>query len=526
MQEIQNRAPRQGETKIQNPAPDLVIAVDSSTTASKAVIWDRHGQPVAEGRASFPLLNPQPGWYEQRADAWWDSTAAALRAATSQVDPQRIAAICITHQRESFVLVDAQCRPIRDAILWLDERSLAQVAAMDARFGNARIHQITGKPVAMTPALYKILWLQEHEPDVLRRAHKILDVHAFLVWQLTGLWKTSWACADPIGLVDMRSFSWSAELMQALELDPAQYVELVPPGAIIGEITAAAAHATGLPAGLPVVAGAGDGQSAGLGANVTRAGQAYLNLGTAVVSGAHSEDYAADPAFRALGSPIAGAYTLETLIRGGTFTISWFAERFAHDLQRIGTTSIEDQLELAARDVPPGALGLLAVPYWNGVATPYWDGSATGITIGWTGSHGREHFYRALLEGIAFEQRLSTEGIERAIGQPITEYMTLGGGSKSALWCQIVADVTGRRVTRAGNPEATCLGAGVLAAVAAGWYDDARSAADAMTSVGESFDPQPATQLIYDQLYREVYLGLYPALRASLRRLTELTRGV
>jgi sugar (pentulose or hexulose) kinase len=295
---------------------------------------------------------------------------------------------------------------------------------------------------------------------------------------------------------------------------------------VLGEITDTAARATGLPAGLPVVAGAGDGQSAGLGANVTRAGQAYLNLGTAVVSGAHSEHYAADPAFRALGSPIAGAYTLETLIRGGTFTISWFAERFAHDLQSTGPISIEDQLEVAASEVPPGALGLLAVPYWNGVATPYWDGSATGITVGWTGSHGREHFYRALLEGIAFEQRLSTEGIERAIGQPIAEYMTLGGGSKSALWCQIVADVTGRRVTRANTPEATCLGAGVLAAVAAGWYDDARSAAAAMTSAGASFDPQPATQQIYDRLYREVYLGLYPALRTSLRRLTELTRGV
>jgi xylulokinase len=504
---------------------DLVIAVDSSTTASKAVIWNRHGQAVAEGRASFPLLHPLPGWYEQRAEVWWDATAQALRAATAQIDPRRLGAICITHQRETFVPVDERCQPIRDAILWLDERSLAQVAAVDARFGAARIHQITGKPVAMTPSLYKILWLQEHEPDILRRAYKLLDVHAYLAWQLTGVWKTSWACADPMGLVDMRSFRWSDELIAALDLDPAQYVDLVPPGAVIGEIAGAAARATGLPAGLPVVAGAGDGQSAGLGANVTRTGQAYLNLGTAVVSGAHAEEYTHDLAFRALGSPIAGAYTLETLIRGGTFTIGWFVDRFARDLQSASARSVEDQLEDAASAVPPGALGLLAVPYWNGVATPYWDGSASGITVGWTGSHGREHFYRALLEGIAFEQRLSTEGIERATGQPIEEYIVLGGGSRSALWCQIVADITGRHVTRAGSPEATCLGAGVLAAVAAGWYADARSAADAMTSRGESFEPHPATQQIYDRLYRDVYLGLYPALRASLRQLTELSRG-
>jgi sugar (pentulose or hexulose) kinase len=505
--------------------PDLVIAVDSSTTASKAVIWDRHGQALAEGRASFPLLNQHPGWYEQRAETWWEATAQALHAATAQIEPRRLGAVCITHQRETFVPVDERCRPIRDAILWLDERSLAQVAAMDRRFGDARIHQITGKPVAMTPSLYKILWLQEHEPDILRRAYKLLDVHAYLVWQLTGLWKTSWACADPMGLVDMRSFTWSGELLRALDLDPEQYVDLVAPGVIIGHLTDAAAHTTGLPVGLPVVAGAGDGQSAGLGANVTRAGQAYLNLGTAVVSGAHAEQYTHDLAFRTLGSPIAGTYTLETLIRGGTFTIGWFADRFAHDLQDTSTSSVEDQLEVAASAVPPGALGLLAVPYWNGVATPYWDGSASGITVGWTGSHGREHFYRALLEGIAFEQRLSTEGIERATGQPIAEYIALGGGSRSTLWCQIVADITGRRVIRAANPEATCLGAGVLAAVAAGWYDDARSAAGAMTSTGEAFEPRTATQQIYDRLYHEVYHGLYPALRASLHRLTELTRG-
>jgi len=423
------------------------------------------------------------------------------------------------------VPVDEQCQPLRDAILWLDERSLAQVDAVKARFGIQRFHQITGKPVAMTPSLYKILWLQEHEPAVLRNAYKILDVHAYLVRQLTGAWRTGWSCADPMGLVDMRSFTWSTEILEALELDPEQYVELAPPGAILGEVSDAAARATGLPAGLPVVAGAGDGQSAGLGANVTRQGQAYLNLGTAVVSGAHAEEYAADLSFRTLGSPLAGAYTLETLIRSGTFTVSWFVERFAHDLQGVALPlSVEELLEAGARKVPPGAQGLMLVPYWNGAASLYWDGTATGITVGWNGAHRREHFYRAVLEGIAFEQRLATEGVEAALGQPIDEYVVLGGGSKSALWCQIVADISGKRVTRAGTAEATCLGAGILAAVAAGWYSDAREAAAAMTSRGASFEPQPATQRFYDRLYTEVYKKLYPTLRGTLTRLAELTQ--
>ncbi|MBA3947540.1 MAG: xylulose kinase [Herpetosiphonaceae bacterium] len=506
--------------------PDLVIGVDCSTTASKAVVWDRHGRLVAEGRATFPLLNPHPGWYEQHAEDWWTATTAALHAAISQLDPRRLGALCVTHQRETFVPVDAHGHPLRDAMLWIDERSPLQMAALDTRFGRQRVHQITGKPVALTPSLPKILWLQEHEPDVLQRAYKLLDVHAYLVRRFTGSWRTSWASADPMGLVDMRSFSWSTELMTALGLDPAQYVELVPPGTVLGEVTEEAARITGLPAGLPVVAGAGDGQAAGLGANITRSGQAYLNLGTAIASGTHAEHYTADPAFRTMASPQAGAYTLETLLRGGTFTVSWFVERFAADLRTVDPgRSVEEQLDALAAQVPPGALGLMLVPYWSSVTNPYWDSAATGITVGWTGAHRREHFYRAILEGIAFEQRLATEGVEAATLQPVQEYIAMGGGSRSTLWCQMLADVTGKRVTRASSAEATCLGAGILAAAAVGWYPDVRAAAAAMTGTGATFEPRQAVQQVYDRLYNDVYRGLYPALRDSLARLTELTHS-
>lgn len=505
---------------------DLVVAVDSSTTVTKAIVWDKAGNAVAEARTSYPLLTPQPGYYEQRASDWWNATAHALREVISHIEQHRLAAICITHQRETFVPVDEHGHALRDAIVWLDERAQAQVNGLDARVGNERLHQITGKPVAMTPSLPKILWLQAHEPDMLRRAHKIVEVHAFLVWHLTGQWKTSWACADPMGLVDLRSWQWAHDVMADLSLDPAQYPDLVAPGSVLGEVTDAAARATGLPAGLPVVAGVGDGQSAGLGANVTQVGKAYLNLGTAIVSGAHAANYATDRAFRTLSSPIAGAYVCETLIRAGTFTISWFVEHFAHDLRNVALPlGAEELLEQAARKVPPGAAGLMLVPYWNGAASMHWDGTATGITVGWTGEHGREHLYRAILEGIAFEQRLATEGVEAAIGQPLEDYVVMGGGSKSPLWCQIIADVSGKRVVRSANPEATCLGAGMLAAVAVGWYRDVAEAAAAMTRTGATYEPVPATQGIYNQLYRDVYVGLYPALRSSLQRLTQLTRG-
>jgi sugar (pentulose or hexulose) kinase len=505
---------------------DLVIGVDSSTTACKAIAWDRLGNLIAEGRASVETLSPEPTWYEHRAEDWWSALCQSLRSVVAQVGPERIAAMCITHQRETFVPVDENCQPLRNAPLWLDERARAEVAELDRRVGNQSIQQLTGKGPAKIQSLPKLLWLQHHEPDIVRRTYKFLDVHAFLVHHLTGRWLTSVASADPMGVVDMKRNAWAVELMRTLDLDPDRFVDLAPPGTVVGELTSLAAEATGLQAGLPIVAGAGDGQCAGLGANITGPGRVYLNLGTAMVSGAHTDQYVADPAFRTLCSPIAGAYITEEALGGGTFIVSWFVDRFAADLRNVNLTlSPEELLEAAASKVPPGSLGLMVVPYWNAVMPPYWDPHATGVTIGWTGAHRREHFYRAILEGIAFEERLATDAMQRATGNPINEFIVMGGGSRSALWCQIVADIVGKRVTRASTAEATTLGAGILAAAAAGWYPNVREAANAMTRTERSFEPNDATHAAYDRLFNEVYCGLFPAIKHSVDRLSELTYG-
>ncbi len=506
-------------------ARPLIISIDSSTTACKAIAWDPQGRAVAEGRAAYPLLQPQPTWYEQDAEEWWRGACTALQKCLSQIDVAQVAALGVTHQRETFVPVDEEGRPLRNAILWLDERSRAQVAELEERFGQDALHQLTGKPPAMTPSLPKILWLIEHEPELAARTDKFLDVHAFLVQRLTGEHRTSLACADPMGLVDMVNQRWAEELIRELGLRLDQFVELTPPGSVIGTVHAEAARATGLPPGLPVVAGAGDGQCAGLGANALGGGRAYLNLGTAVVSGAFSPEYRANRAFRTLYAPIPGTYFLETVLRGGVFTVGWFVKRFASDLRDSWLPlSPEEMLEAAAAKTPPGALGLMLVPYWNNVMNPYWDPAASGIMVGWTGAHGREHFYRAILEGIAYEQRLAGDGVMEALGRRFSEYVTMGGGSRSRLWRHIVADVTGVPVVQSTTTEATCLGAAILAASAAGWYGSIQAAADAMTRTGERIAPDPEMQRFYDRLYQEVYHQLFPALQAALDRLAELTR--
>jgi sugar (pentulose or hexulose) kinase len=327
-----------------------------------------------------------------------------------------------------------------------------------------------------------------------------------------------------MGLIDMRARAWATDLIQEVGLRVEQLPDLVPPGTIIGPISRSVAAATGLPEGLPVVAGAGDGQCAGLGANATGGDRASLNLGTAVVSGTVSDDYLAERAFRTLYAPIAGSYFLEAVIQSGVFTASWFVEKLAQDLhQPEQRRRPEEVLEAEAARVPPGSLGLVLVPYWKHAMTPYWDPVASGITVGWTGAHGREHFYRAILEGIAFEQRLVGEVMMEARGRRFNEYVVLGGGSRSDLWCQILADVTGVPLVRSATAEATCLGAGILAAAAAGWYPDVKTAADGMTGTAERFAPNPEAQAVYEQLYKQVYRPLFPTLQPLLHRLAALT---
>lgn len=499
---------------------DYVIGVDCSTTAAKAVVWNARGDALSQDRRTFELSQPRPGWGEQNAEDWWTATAAAVRRAVQTVDTSRIGALCITHQRESFVCLDDAGHPLRPAMLWLDTRATEEVE----KHGTAEVHRVTGKPPNPTPAWYKLLWLWAHELETASRIGKVVDVHGFLVHKLTGQWVTSWASADPLGLVDMTTFDYDDALLSAVGLDRGQLSELRAPGSVLGTIRDDVAAQLGLPPGLPVVAGAGDGQCAQLGTGVTTPGRAYLNLGTGIVSGTLSEHYSHGMEYRTLSAAIPGAYTLETFLGGGTYNLNWFVEKFSGvDTRALGLDLTPEQvLETAAAKLPPGSDGLMALPYWAGALTPYWDHNARGVLLGLTGVHGKSHVYRALLEGIAFEQRLLTSGAEEALGEPVTDVVALGGGSRSPVWCQIIADVMRRPVSVVREPESTCLGAGMLAAAAVGLHESIPAAATAMSGVSTSFEPEPRTADVYDRLY-EVYRDIYPSTRELFARLAEAT---
>jgi sugar (pentulose or hexulose) kinase len=242
-------------------------------------------------------------------------------------------------------------------------------------------------------------------------------------------------------------------------------------------------------------------------------------LGTSVVSGAYSGRFITDRAFRTLYGGAPDSYLLETALMGGGYTTAWFLDKFAPSTGQDRRQLLE-HYDQAAAQIPAGCEGLMLVPYWNSVLGPYWDASASGIVVGWRGIHTPAHFYRAILEGIAFEQRLNTQGVESASGQPIERFIAVGGGSRSALWRQIIADITGKAIYRASTSEAAALGAGILAASAAGLFPDARQAARSMTHLlPDPTFPDPARHAYYSRLYEDAYIHLYPALQPYLAKI-------
>jgi sugar (pentulose or hexulose) kinase len=492
-------------------AKDLVIGIDSSTSATKAIAWDRGGHAVAEGRMAIGLANPQPGYFEQNADEWWDSTAAALRGVLREVDPARIAAVAVSNQRETFGPFTEDGAAMRPAMTWLDERARPQVGRFGKSFGAERVHAISGKPLDVLPCLYRIIWMAEHEPDIFARTARFAEVHGYLTYRLTGRWRTSTASADPTGLLDMTSRTWSAEILGAIGIAAEKLPLLTRPGARMGEVTRTAAAFTGLAAGTPVIAGGGDGQCAGTGAGITSPGSAYINLGTAVVAGSYGLGYAHHRAFRTENAVCDDGYIYEMCIRTGTFLIDWMAR------EMLGTDPSErrdtlSKLEAEAAKCPIGAGGVIVLPYWLGCMTPYWDPYARGVIAGLSGSTRRSAIYRALLEGIALEVAGQINEIIVATGVEIGRLVAIGGGSDSDLWLRILADATGRPVVRSMTREASSLGAAIAAAKGAGWYGTIAEAAAAMVGpAARTFEPDAGNAARYGEL-RAIHSELWPRL--------------
>ncbi len=511
---------------------ERLLAIDHGTQSVRALLFDLSGNLLARSRVPIePYVPGPPGFAEQDPELYWRSVCAATRGLLAQPDVSAgsIAGLAVTTQRATMVATDAQGRPLRPAIVWLDQRRTDGVPPVRGLWGAAfRLSGMSGT-VAYFQAEAEAHWLARHEPETWRKTERYLFLSGFLAHRLTGRFVDS--TGGQVGYVpfDYRRLRWASRLdwkWEALPVRREQLPELVPPGGRLGELSAAAAEATGLPKGLPVIAAAADKACEVLGAGCLEPHVACLSYGTtATINTTHRRYVEPLPLLPPYPSAVPGAYSLEIQIYRGFWMVTWFKEQFGQleeaEAREKGLPAEALFDELVSK-VPPGSMGLVLQPYWSpGVRRP--GPEAKGAVIGFGDVHTRAHLYRAILEGLAYALREGKERSEKRSGVPITELRVAGGGAQSDAAMQITADVFGLPAARPHVTEASGLGAAIDVAVGLGLHPTFESAVASMTRVGRVFVPDPATSGLYDRLYRRVYRRMYERLRPLYAEIRDIT---
>jgi xylulokinase len=500
---------------------EIYLGIDVSTTSVKALLIDGAGAVVGQASTPLTLSTPRPLWAEQQPHDWWAACQQSIRLALAEtgVDASRIGAIGLTGQMHGLVLLDVEGTPLRPAILWNDQRSAAECDAIRAVVGKDRLLELTGNDALPGFTAPKLLWVRAHEPEIFARARHVLLPKDYVRLQLTGEYAMDVADGSGTLLVDLRARDWSDEVLAALGLERGWFPPLFEGPAITGRVTAEAASATGLRAGTPVVAGGGDQAAGAVGVGAVTPGILAISLGTSGVVFAATEAPIYEPEGRlhAFCHALPGHWHLMGVMLSAAGSLQWYRDTLAPD------TSFET-LVAEAELVPAGSEGLLFLPYLSGERTPHPDPLARGAWVGLTVRHTRGHLTRALLEGVAFGLRDSLE-LMRGVGLPaITEIRISGGGARSRLWRQIVADILGVSLVIPTTHEGAAYGAALLAGVGAGRWQSVERACETIV-VMPDVTPIPENLTGYESLY-ERYRALYPALHETFVALADIPVGI
>jgi xylulokinase len=495
----------------------LFLGIDVSTTGAKALLVDGEGEVVASATTLLSLSTPRPLWSEQSPREWWEGVAASVREVleTSGASGEQVAAIGLTGQMHGLVLLDEGGEVLRPAILWNDQRTGAECDEIRRRLGRERLIQITGNDALTGFTAPKILWVQRHEPDIYARARHVLLPKDYLRYRLTGEYALDKADGAGTILFDLRQRDWSDEVLAALDI-PREWMPRTFEGPeITGHVSEAAAEQTGLRPGTPVVAGGGDQAAQAVGVGAVRPGIVALTLGTSGVVFATTPEALVEPEGRlhAFCHAVPGHWHFMGVMLSAAGSLQWYRDALAPG------TSFEVLTEEAA-EVAPGSDGLLFLPYLTGERTPHPDPLARGAWIGITIRHRRPHLTRSILEGVACGLKDSFTLLQQAGLGEIEQVRVSGGGARSSLWRQILADVLNVELVTVNTTEGAAYGAALLAGVGAGAWPDVPAACEATVRITGRTTPVEERVARYAALYPH-YRSLYPVLRETFTGLAE-----
>lgn len=511
---------------------DHLLAIDNGTQSVRAIVFDLRGNLVAKAQVPIePYFSQQPGWAEQNPEYYWSSLCQACQGLWQKTPELKdtVAGVALTTQRATVINLDRQGKPLRPAIVWLDQRRTEGQRPLSGAWGLAFKLSRMSDTIAYIQAEAEANWIRTHQPDLWANTYKFVYLSGYLTYRLCGRFADSIGCQVGFMPFDYKRLRWAANWdwkWQAVPMRRDLLVDLVPPAGQIGVISREAAEATGIPAGLPLIAAAADKACEVIGAGSLAPYAGCVSYGTtATITNTQTRYIEPIPLIPPYPAAVPDAYSLEVQIYRGFWMVSWFKNEFGQREQQLASEqgiSPEQLLDELVKEAPPGSVGLVLQPYWSpGLKVP--GPEAKGAVIGFGDVHTRAHLYRAILEGLAYGLREGKERLEGRTGTAITELRVSGGGAQSDAVMQLTADIFGLPAIRPHVYETSGLGAAIDAAVGLKLHGDFSSAVREMTRIGRVFDPDPQTHDLYEKLYRRVYRKLYDRLKPLYKEIREIT---
>jgi len=503
--------------------PNYVIAHDLGTTGNKATLYDREGRLVGSAFYAYETEFAHTGWAEQNPEDWWQAVCLSTKQLLQEthVSKNDIACITFSGQMMGAVPLDEQARPIRNAIIWADQRSLQQEAWIGERVSFEDVYQITGHRLSASYSLAKILWMRDNQPDIYNKTYKFVHAKDSIVARLTGNFATDPSDASSMNLYDLESGQWSSKILDAVDLPASKLPELHQSVDVVGEVLPDIAEEVGVAAGTPVVIGGGDGACAAAGAGVIKEGSAYNYVGSSSWIALSTPKPIYDPEYRTFtfGHVIPNMVMPTGTMQAAGASYQWTRDQLAllekETAARLGISSYE-LINLQIENVAPGSEGVFFLPYLLGERSPRWNPYARGAFIGLTIRHSRAHMFRAVLEGVTMNLRVILDAF-RNQGTNIDAMRVIGGGARGRVWNQIMADLYGMPVHRlAILEEATSMGAALVGGVGVGLYPNF-DMIETMNEIAETIQPNPENSAIYEKTYpifNQLYEALVPAYEA------------
>ncbi len=501
-----------------------LLGVDLGTSGTKTVLFAQDGRAIGSASQEYPLFQPRNGWAEQNPDDWWQAARNTIARVVrdSGVDPEDIAGLGISGQMHGLVMLDENGEVLRPSIIWCDQRTGAECEEITRLVGAERVIQITANPVLTGFTASKILWVKKHEPDVFARCRHILLPKDYVRYRLTGDFATEVSDASGMQLLDVPNRCWSPVMLEALGVDERWLGKVYESPEITGYISPQAAAVTGLSTRTPVVGGAGDNAAAAVGTGVVADGRAFTTIGTSGVVFAHTDRLSIDPKGRVhtFCCAVPGAWHVMGVTQAAGLSLKWFRDTFCQAEIETAKGMGADPYDLMNAQVsqsPIGANRLFYLPYLMGERTPHLDPDCRGVFFGLSAMHQKRDLMRAVMEGVTYSLK-DCLNVLAEMGVTPRRMLACGGGGRSEVWRQMLADVFGCPICVAQSSEGPALGAAILAGVGAGLYPSVRQACDSMIHVASSQEPNMQNAPLYAERY-EVYRTLYPAMKDAFARL-------